>query len=79
LYTHTVFQQRHLTPQQVILLLRGVLKGETSSELADEIGVSYQTVLDIRRDLQANAAHLQPDTPLPDQVTGGRTVLGKRV
>ncbi len=69
LYTHTVFQQRHLTPQQVVLLLRGVLKGETSAELAEELGVSYQTVLDIRRDLQANAAYLQPDTPLPDHVT----------
>ena len=69
LYTNTVFQQRHLTPQQVVLLLRGVLKGETSAELADEVDVNYQTVLDIRRDLQANAVHLQPDTPLPDQVT----------
>lgn len=69
LYTNTVFQQRHLTPQQVVLLLRGVLKGETSAALADELGVDYQTVLDIRRDLQANAAHLQADTPLPDHVT----------
>ena len=69
LYTNTVFQQRHLTPQQVVLLLRGVLKGETSAALADELGVSYQTVLDIRRDLQAHAAQLQPDTPLPDAVT----------
>jgi len=69
LYTNTVFQQRHLTPQQVVLLLRGVLKGETSAELAEELDVSYQTVLDIRRDLQANAAYLQPDTPLPDHVT----------
>jgi transposase-like protein len=69
LYTNTVFQQRHLTPQQVVLLLRGVLKGETSAEIAEELGVSDQTVLEIRRDIQANAAYLQPDTPLPDQVT----------
>lgn len=69
LYTNTVFQQRHLTPAQVILLLRGVVKGETSAALADELGVNYQTVLDIRRDLQANAAYLQPNTPLPDHVT----------
>jgi hypothetical protein len=58
-----------LTPQQVVLLLRGVLKGETSAALADELGVDYQTVLDIRRELQGNAAHLQPDTRLPDHVT----------
>jgi len=41
----------------------------TSAELSEELDVSYQTVLDIRRDLQANAAYLQPDTPLPDHVT----------
>ena len=69
LYTNTVFQQRHLTPQQVVLLLRGVLKGETSATLADELEVSYQTVLDLRRDLHTNAALLQLETPLPDQVT----------
>ena len=69
LYSRTVFQQRHLRPEQVVLLLRGVVKGESSQALADELGVSYQTVLEIRRDLQANAALLQPDTPLPDHVT----------
>jgi transposase-like protein len=69
LYTNTVFQQRHLTPQQVILLLRGVRKGETSAALADELEVSYQSVLDLRRDLHTNAALLQLETPLPDQVT----------
>ena len=69
LYSRTVFQQRQLRPQQVVLLLRGVLKGESSQALAEELEVSYQTVLDIRRDLQANAAYLQPDTPLADHVT----------
>ncbi len=66
LYTGTVFQQHHLTPQQVVLLLRGVLKGETSTELAAELGVDYNTVLHLRRRLQENAERLQPETPLPD-------------
>lgn len=69
LYSGTVFQQRHLTPQQVILLLRGVLKGEPTTTLSAELGMSYQTVLDIRHELQAHAHQLQPDTPLPDNVT----------
>jgi len=69
LYTGTVFQQRHLTPGQVILLIRGVLKGEPSTTLAAELGVSYKTVLELRRDLQDNARHLQPDTPLLDTET----------
>lgn len=66
LYTNTVLQQHHLTPQQVVLLLRGILKGETTNELAAELKLNYLTVLTLRRELQTNAEHLQPDTPLPD-------------
>jgi transposase-like protein len=69
LYSGTVFQQCHLTPQQVVLLLRGVVKGEPSTTLAAELAVSYQTVLDLRHKRQANAVAMQPDTPLLDNVT----------
>jgi len=69
LYTGTVFQQRHLTPQQAILLLRGVLKGEPTTTLAAELSLNYRTVLEVRRDLQDNARQLQPDSPLPDDQT----------
>jgi len=69
LYSRTVFQQRHLTPQQAVLLLRGIVKGETSKALAEELVVSYTTVLELRRDIQANATVLQPKDPLPDEVT----------
>jgi transposase-like protein len=69
LYPGTVFQQRHLTPQQVVLLLRGVVKGEPSKPLAAELRLHYTTVLELRRDLQHNARHLQPTTPLPDVQT----------
>ena len=54
LYTRTMFQQHHLTPQQVVLLLHGILKGETTNELA------------LRRELQKKAERLLPDTPVPD-------------
>jgi hypothetical protein len=66
LYTNTVLQQHHLTPQQVVLLLRGILKGETTSELAAELELNYLTVLNLRRELQQNAERLQPETPVPD-------------
>jgi UDP-N-acetylmuramoylalanine-D-glutamate ligase len=66
LYTKTVLQQHHLTPQQVVLLLRGILKGETTSELAAELELNYLTVLNLRRELQQNAERLQPETPVPD-------------
>ena len=69
LYSGTMFEGSQLTPMQTILLLRGVLKGQSSAQLAREIGLTEKTVLKWRHRLQANAAWLQPDTPLPDQAT----------
>jgi transposase-like protein len=69
LYSGTVFQQRHLTPQQAVLLLRGILKGEPSNVLAAELDLNYLTVLQVRHALQARAVQLQPDTPLADLET----------
>ena len=69
LYMGTVFQQHHLTPMQVVLLVRGVLKGEPATTLSAELGINYQTVLKLRHDLQANAQQLQPETPLLDDET----------
>ena len=69
LYTGTIFQQHHLTPMQVVLLIRGVLKGESSKILSTELGINYKTVLTLRHEIQANAEQLQPDTPLLDNET----------
>jgi len=69
LYTGTVFQQRHLTPQQVVMLVRGVCKGEPSKTLAAELGLNYGTVLGLRRAIQTNAEYLQAEEDLPDNVT----------
>jgi len=66
LYTGTVFQQRHLRPQQAVLLIRGVLKGEPSDVLARELKLNYGTVLQLRRRIQDNAQLLQSEEPLPD-------------
>ena len=64
LYSSTVFQQKQLRPAQAVLLLRGVCKGESSAQIAREIGLTRQTVLSIRRKLQANAQAIRPQTPL---------------
>jgi transposase-like protein len=69
LYSGTVFEQRHLTPRQVVLLIRGVLKGEPATTLAQELDLHYSTVLELRHDLQDNAYWLQPSSPLPDERT----------
>lgn len=54
---------------QTVLLVRGVLKGEPSTTLSVELGINYQTVLNLRHDLQVNAEQLQPETPLLDDET----------
>jgi len=66
LYTGTVFQQWQLRPQQAVLLIRGVLKGEASDVLARELELKYVTVLQLRRKIQDNAKLLQSEEPLLD-------------
>ena len=65
-YSQTVFEGRRLKPEQVVLLVRGVVKGEQAQILANEVGVCRQTVQLIRQQMQANARRLQPDNPLSD-------------
>jgi hypothetical protein len=68
-YSGTLFANKQLRPTQVILLLRGICKGESSAGLARELELAYDTVHHLRQQLQSNAIRLQPDTPLPDVVT----------
>jgi hypothetical protein len=63
-----VFAQKQLRPTQVILLLRGVCKGESSASLSREVHLAYDTVHYLRQKLHANAIRLQPNTPLPDAI-----------
>jgi len=69
LYTGTVFTKKQLRPRQVILLLRGVCKGEPSTTISEEIGVTWRTVHEVRRLLQQNAYRMLPETPLTDADT----------
>ncbi len=66
LYSGTLFEGSQLTPSQVVLLLRGILQGQSSAQLARELQLAYKTVLKWRHRIQANAEMLQPETPLSD-------------
>ena len=68
LYSGTIFAARQLPPSEVVLLVRGVLKGESAATLARELGRSKTTITELRHLIQTNAVHLQTETPLPDQV-----------
>ena len=53
-------------PAQVVLLMRGICKGESSRELAAELELNYKTVLTMRHRVQAQVELEQPTTALPD-------------
>jgi transposase-like protein len=69
LYSGTVFAGKHFRPAQVVLLLRGVCKGQPAAEMAREIGVSRQTVHEMRKLIHTNAEAMQPESRLPDART----------
>lgn len=69
LYSGTLFAESQLTPEQVVLLLQGVVQGKPSAQLGREIGLTEKTVRKWRHRLQAQAERLQPDSALPDLET----------
>lgn len=69
LYSGTVFEKKHLSPSEVVLLLRGVINGQSSMSLSKELGMSRSTVHELRTELQKNAQGLQPDIALADEHT----------
>lgn len=66
LYSGTVFEGKHFTPEQTVLFLREVLQGKSSAKLARELKISRTTALALRHRLHANAETKQPNAPLSD-------------
>ncbi len=68
-YSKTVFAGRYFTPEQAVLLVRGIVKGERAQVLANEIGVCRQTVQAVRKLILANSIRAQPEYPIEDEAT----------
>lgn len=69
LYTGTVFESSRLDPRRVVLLLRGVCKGEPSTTLAAELSLSRRSVHQWRKKLQANGYALLSEQAVVDADT----------
>src|SRR4051794_28425231 len=69
LYTGTIFVGSNLEPRRVVLLLRGVCKGEPATVLAEELSLSRQCVHRWRQRIQQNAYALLSDAALADRET----------
>lgn len=68
-YYGTVFFNKMVTPAQVIMLLRGMVKGESTNGLARELGLKFDTVHGLRKALQKNAEQMQSQEALADPIT----------
>ena len=69
LYTGTLFAGSNLTPRCVVLLVRGICKGEPATVLAEELSLSRQCVHRWRKRLQANGYTRLSSRALPDAET----------
>jgi transposase-like protein len=69
LYTGTIFAGSNLEPRRVVLLLRGVCKGEPATVLAEELSLSRQCVHRWRKRIQQNAYALLSEAALADLET----------
>jgi transposase len=67
-WTGTVFQGTHRRPSQLVLILRGIAQGTSTSRLARELSCSRRHLLDLRHRLQAQGQAGLDRTPLEDKV-----------
>lgn len=69
IYTGTVFQGTHFKCSEVVLLIRGFLRGESTAQLARELDTTYDNLLSLRHRFMERADSNLCDQPLPDAVT----------
>jgi transposase-like protein len=69
LYTGTMFAGSNLAPRQVVLLIRGICKGDPATVLAEELSLSRQCVQRWRKRLHANGYTMLSPGALPDSET----------
>ena len=66
--TGTSFAKTRQTPAKLVLILRGIAKGEPTARLARELGVSRRQMHTLRQRVQNNVYETLPTTPMRDPV-----------
>jgi len=69
LFSKTDFEKTHLDLTQIVLLIRGVCKGDTANTIAGEIGISRQTIQKRRQRIHQHAYESLPQEALTDKET----------
>lgn len=69
LYTGTVLKGTHYSCCKIVLLLKGILKGQSSFSLSRELKIDRKNVMKIRRRIQENSFARREEELLPDRET----------
>ena len=67
LLSETVFEKTHQRPATLVLLLRGIAKGESSSRLSRELGIGRKRVMQLRQRIQNNLYETLPTAVIDGQ------------
>ena len=67
LLSDTVFEKTRQRPATLVLLLRGIAKGESSSRLSRELGIGRKRVMQLRARIQNNLYETLPTTKMTGQ------------
>jgi transposase-like protein len=86
--TGTIFEKTRQRPAVLVLLLRGIAKGESAAALARELGMSRQQVLALRQRIQtqqndtteadAGDQNVKTKTPYRNRADARRMALNRR-
>ena len=67
LLSATVFEKTRQRPATLVLLLRGIAKGESSARLARELGIGRKRVMQLRHTIQNNLYETLPTLVMDGQ------------
>jgi transposase-like protein len=67
LLSDTVFEKTRQRPATLVLLLRGIAKGESSARLARELGMGRKRVMQLRQRIQNNLYETLPTAVMEGQ------------
>jgi transposase-like protein len=68
LLSGTVFEKTRQSPAKLVLLLRGIAKGESTACLARELRIGRVRLHELRQQIQRNLLASRPTDALPDDV-----------
>lgn len=60
IFTNTVFEKTRQKPSKIVMILRGIAKGETTARLARELAISRKQLATLRQRIQLNLYNTLP-------------------